>query len=95
VTRRSIDSGEIVDRLILPMVNEGARILDEGIASRSGDIDVIWIHGYGFPRWRGGPMFYAQTRGLSEIADRLDALSAATGDETLKASPALRRMAGS
>ena len=60
-----IDRKTIVERLIFPMINEGARILEEGIALRSGDIDVIWIYGYGFPLWRGGPMFYADTVGLA------------------------------
>ena len=65
IARRPIDKKEIVERLIFPMINEGARILEEGIALRSGDIDVIWVYGYGFPRWRGGPMFYADTVGLA------------------------------
>ena len=72
VTRRPIDSKEIVERLIYPMINEGARILEEGIAQRPGDIDVIWVYGYGFPIWRGGPMFYADNVGLAAIAERLD-----------------------
>ena len=53
------------------MVNEGARILEEGIATRSGDIDVVWLYGYGFPAWRGGPMHWADTVGLKKIRDRL------------------------
>ena len=60
------------------MVNEGARLLEEGIAARAGDIDVVWITGYGFPRWRGGPMYYAEQVGLGraiaqmrEFADRI------------------------
>ena len=65
VTRRQFTPQEIVERLVFPMINEGARILEEGIAERAGDIDVIWIHGYGFPTWRGGPMFYANTVGLN------------------------------
>ncbi|RUZ73499.1 3-hydroxyacyl-CoA dehydrogenase [Mesorhizobium sp. M7A.F.Ca.US.006.01.1.1] len=93
VERRSIDRDEIIDRLILPMVNEGARILNEGIAARSGDIDVIWMHGYGFPRWRGGPMFYAQTRGLPAVATRLKELAAATGDNSLQPAPLLQELA--
>ena len=59
---------EIVERLLFPMINEGARILDEGIAQRAGDIDVIWVYGYGFPSWRGGPMYYADTVGLHMCA---------------------------
>ena len=62
--RRTIDDEEIVERLVFPLVNEGARILEEGIAYRAGDIDVVWVYGYGFPVWRGGPMFYADQVGL-------------------------------
>ena len=65
----------IADAIVLPMVNEAALILDEGIATRAADIDLVKIHGYGFPRWRGGPMHYAQTRGLAEIVAVLDRLS--------------------
>ena len=54
-----------------PMINEGARILEEGIAARPSDIDVIWLYGYGWPIYRGGPMFYADQVGLKHIADRL------------------------
>ena len=56
IKRRPFTSAEIVERLLFPMINEGARILEEGIAARPGDIDVIWAYGYGFPAWRGGPM---------------------------------------
>jgi 3-hydroxyacyl-CoA dehydrogenase len=93
VTRRKIEADEIIDRLILPMVNEGARILAEGIADRASDIDLIWLHGYGFPRWRGGPMFYAQTRGLAEVVARLEALATLTADETLRPAPLLLQLA--
>jgi 3-hydroxyacyl-CoA dehydrogenase len=93
VRRRAIDQDEIIDRLILPMINEGARIIEEGIAARPGDIDVIWIHGYGFPRWRGGPMFYAQTRGLPNVVARLKDLAEMTGDESLRPAPLLERLA--
>ena len=64
IQRRTIDSQEILERLIFPMINEGARILEEGIAYRPGDIDVVWVYGYGWPVWRGGPMFYADQVGL-------------------------------
>jgi len=81
IARRPIERKEIVERLIFPMINEGARILEEGIAQRSGDIDVIWVYGYGFPNWRGGPMFYADTIGLAYIRDRLAELAKKTGDK--------------
>ena len=93
VARRSIDKKEIVERLIFPMINEGARILEEGIAQRSGDIDVIWVHGYGFPKWRGGPMFYADTVGLPYIRDRLTELAKATGDKRHQPADLLKRLA--
>ncbi len=67
VERRSIGADEIVERLLYPLVNEGARILDEGIALRAGDIDIVWINGYGFPRWRGGVMHWADHVGLKAI----------------------------
>jgi 3-hydroxyacyl-CoA dehydrogenase len=75
------------------MVNEGARILEEGVAARPGDIDVVWLHGYSWPAWRGGPMHYADARGLDVIASRLSEFAAATGDETLLPSPLLARLA--
>jgi 3-hydroxyacyl-CoA dehydrogenase len=68
---RRIDPGEIVDRLVYALVNEGARLLDEGIAARSTDIDVVYITGYGFPRWRGGPMFYAGRIGWGRVLNRM------------------------
>jgi 3-hydroxyacyl-CoA dehydrogenase len=80
VKRRPIGKEEILERLIYPMINEGARILEEGIAQRAGDIDVIWIYGYGFPVWRGGPMHYADRIGLASIRDRLTALARDSGD---------------
>ncbi len=69
------DKTAIADAIILPMVNEATRILEEGIALRAADIDLVEIHGYGFPRWRGGLMHYAQARGLREIVSVLDRLS--------------------
>ena len=66
-TRRAIGADEIVERCMYPLVNEGAKILEEGIAARPLDIDMIWIFGYGFPRYRGGPMHYADTVGLANV----------------------------
>ena len=60
---------EIVDRCVYPLMNEGLRILEEGVALRAADIDVVWTSGYGFPRYRGGPMFYADTIGLASLRD--------------------------
>lgn len=70
------DEVSIADAIILPMVNEAALILDERIALRAADVDLVKIHGYGFPRWRGGPMHYAEARGLAEVIATLDDLSA-------------------
>jgi 3-hydroxyacyl-CoA dehydrogenase len=93
VTRRAIEKEEIVERLLFPMINEGARILDEGIAARPGDIDVIWVFGYGFPAWRGGIMHYADTRGLAHVRDRLASFAARTGDARHQPAPLLARLA--
>jgi 3-hydroxyacyl-CoA dehydrogenase len=93
IARRAIDKKEIVERLIFPMINEGARILEEGIAQRPGDIDVIWIYGYGFPVWRGGPMFYADQTGLPYIRDRLAELSTTTDDKRHEPAALLVRLA--
>ncbi|HTD72934.1 MAG TPA: 3-hydroxyacyl-CoA dehydrogenase NAD-binding domain-containing protein [Steroidobacteraceae bacterium] len=68
ITPRKIGSEEIVERCIYALINEGARIVEDGIAQRSSDIDIVYLNGYGFPPWRGGPMFYADQVGLSEVA---------------------------
>jgi 3-hydroxyacyl-CoA dehydrogenase len=93
INRRPIGQEEIVERMILPMINEGARILDEGIASRPGDIDVIWIYGYGWPVWRGGPMYYADQLGLPHVRDRLAFYADRSRDESLRPAPLLQRLA--
>lgn len=93
IERRSITQDEILDRLLLPLVNEAARILEEGIAERSSDIDLIWINGYGFPIARGGPLFYADQAGLAAIATKLEYYTSLTGDERLKPAPLLIKLA--
>ncbi|MEZ5791494.1 MAG: 3-hydroxyacyl-CoA dehydrogenase NAD-binding domain-containing protein [Nitratireductor sp.] len=93
VKRREISESEILERLIFPMVNEGARILDEGIAVRSSDIDVIWIYGYAWPVQHGGPMFHADQIGLKKVCERLEAYAEASGDESLKPSRLIRQLA--
>jgi len=93
VSRRQIPREEIVERMIFPMINEGARILEEGIASRPGDIDVIWVYGYGWPVWRGGPMFYADQLGLAHIRDRLALYAERSGDQTLHPAPLISHLA--
>ena len=69
VTPRSHSDDEMLERCLYPLINEGMRILEEGIALRAADIDVVWTAGYGFPRYRGGPMFYADTIGLKAVLD--------------------------
>ncbi len=71
VKRREISDEEIVERTLYTMVNEGAKILEEGIAQRASDIDVVWVYGYGWPVYRGGPMFWADSVGLQKIVDGL------------------------
>ncbi|MBV9527070.1 3-hydroxyacyl-CoA dehydrogenase NAD-binding domain-containing protein [Sphingomonas sp.] len=71
VQRREITDQEIVERTLYTMVNEGAKILEEGIAQRASDIDVVWVYGYGWPVYRGGPMFWADSEGLAKIVDGL------------------------
>ena len=80
VERREIDDEEIVQRCIYPLIDEGARILEEGIAYRAGDIDLIYTNGYGFPVWRGGPMQYAGEIGLDKIRTALDHYRKSLGD---------------
>lgn len=72
VTPREISDEEIVGRCVLALVNEGARILEEGIAQRASDIDVVYLTGYGFPEWRGGPMFYVDTLGLKNVIQMMN-----------------------
>jgi 3-hydroxyacyl-CoA dehydrogenase len=93
ITRRRIGEQEIIDRLVLALVNEGAAIVDEGIASRPGDVDVVYLNGYGFPRWRGGPLHYADSLGLEEVLARLEALQKQTGDPCWEPAALLRRLA--
>ncbi|MCJ2026254.1 3-hydroxyacyl-CoA dehydrogenase NAD-binding domain-containing protein [Methylobacterium sp. J-067] len=93
ITRRRFSTDEIIARLMYPMVNEGARILDEGIAARPGDIDTIWINGYNWPAWRGGPMHWADGVGLDRIAADLHRFAAETGDDSLEPAPLLKRLA--
>ena len=93
VARRSFTSEDILARLLDPMVNEGARILEEGIATRSGDIDIVWLTGYNWPAWRGGPMHWAEAVGLDVIVRRLEEQAAESGDASLEPAPLLRRLA--
>ncbi len=92
IERRPIAALEIVERIIYALVNEGARILEEGFATRAVDIDIIYINGYGFPAYRGGPMWYAGTVGLAKVLERIRQFEKQHGD-AWKPSPLLVRLA--
>ncbi|MCA0240680.1 MAG: enoyl-CoA hydratase/isomerase family protein [Proteobacteria bacterium] len=92
IERRSIGDDEIVERTIYALVNEGAKILEEGIAQRASDIDLIYVNGYGFPAWRGGPMFHADTVGLDKVYARVCEFERRHGD-FWKPAPLLERLA--
>ena len=92
IKRRQITNQEILERCIYALVNEGAEILEEGIALRASDIDVVYVHGYGFPRYRGGPMFYADMVGLDKVLESVKRFHAAHG-EYWKPAPLLERLA--
>ena len=91
VTRRSITDEEIIARIMTALANEGAQVLDDGYAIRASDIDVIYCHGFGYPRHRGGPMFYADTVGLPTVLARVRQYREQMGDYW-KASPLLERL---
>jgi 3-hydroxyacyl-CoA dehydrogenase len=80
IPQRSFTDKDIVERTIYAMINEGARVLEEGFAARASDIDVIYVNGYGFPAWRGGPMFFADRVGLRAIHDRIQRFHSEFGD---------------
>jgi 3-hydroxyacyl-CoA dehydrogenase len=92
ITRRSFQPNEIIERTIYALINEGARVLEEGYALRAADIDVIYLTGYGFPAWRGGPMFYADRVGLKHVYERVAAFHREFGDRWRPA-PLLERLA--
>jgi 3-hydroxyacyl-CoA dehydrogenase len=94
IERRKISDQEILERCIYPLINEGAKILEEGIAIRSSDIDIVWLYGYGFPRYRGGPMFYADTVGPKTIYETMVRLHETHGD-WLEPAPLLAELAAS
>jgi 3-hydroxyacyl-CoA dehydrogenase len=92
IPQRQISAGEIVDRCLYALVNEGARILEEGYALRASDIDIIYLNGYGFPAHRGGPMWYADTIGLQKVYDRISEFQKQHG-EIWRPAPLLQRLA--
>lgn len=93
IARRPLTDQEIVERAIYSMINEGAKILEEGIAARPLDIDVVWLYGYGFPVYLGGPMFYADTIGLGKVYDAILKYKDLVGAEYWTPSPLLEKLA--
>jgi 3-hydroxyacyl-CoA dehydrogenase len=92
ILQRQISAAEIVDRCIYALVNEGARILEEGYALRAVDIDIIYLNGYGFPAYRGGPMWHADTVGLHNVYQRVCEFHQLHGEAWAPA-PLLKRLA--
>ncbi len=92
VEQREISDQEILERCLYPMINEGAKILAEGIAIRGSDVDVVWINGYGWPMYTGGPMFWADTVGLAEVADRINHYGSTLGGEHWSISPLIEEI---
>jgi 3-hydroxyacyl-CoA dehydrogenase len=95
IVRRPISDQEILDRCLYALVNEGARILEEGFASRAADIDVIYTTGYGFPAWRGGPMWWASNLGLPKVLARIEEFERQFGSDLWAPAPLLRQLATS
>jgi 3-hydroxyacyl-CoA dehydrogenase len=93
VERRKISDQEITERLIFALVNEGAHILEEGIASRASDIDMVYLTGYGFPLHRGGPMFFADTIGLTNVLTSMDKYAKGRHGDAWKPAPLMARLA--
>jgi len=94
IERRTISDEEIVGRLVYALVNEGAKILEEGIALRASDIDMVYLSGYGFPLFRGGPMFYADTVGLPQVLAAIEGYARGYQGEAWTPAPLLVRLAG-
>jgi len=93
IAQREVSDSEVLERCLYPMVNEGAKILEEGIAIRGSDIDVTWVNGYGWPVYRGGPMHWADSVGLSEIVEKVNGYSESLGGRHWEPSPLLVRLA--
>ncbi|MEX3946208.1 3-hydroxyacyl-CoA dehydrogenase NAD-binding domain-containing protein [Paraburkholderia sp. EG287B] len=95
VERRKISDDEIVERLVFSLVNEGAKILEEGIASKASDIDMVYLTGYGFPLWRGGPMLYADTVGLYNVERAIRRYAQQRNGEAWEVAPSIVELAAS
>jgi len=95
ISQRDITDDEIIERLMYSMINEGALILGEGIATKSSDIDVVFVHGYGMPRYRGGPMCYADEVGLDKVIAGMEKYKARYGDMYWEPAPLLKELSQS
>ena len=93
IERREISDEEIIDRCILALVNEGADIIEEGVAQRAVDLDVVYINGYGFPIWRGGPMHHANAMGMKEVLNKLNKYHELTKNDTFKPANLIKKLA--
>ncbi|MEC9368717.1 MAG: 3-hydroxyacyl-CoA dehydrogenase NAD-binding domain-containing protein [Pseudomonadota bacterium] len=94
IERRPVTNQEILERCLYPLINEGAKILGEGIAIRPSDVDLVWVYGYGFPRGKGGPMFHADVIGVKTVHEKMQRLYAEHG-EMLRPAPLLEELAAS
>jgi 3-hydroxyacyl-CoA dehydrogenase len=90
---REVSDQEILERCIYPMINEGAKILEEGIAQRGSDVDIVWLYGYGWPVYRGGPMCYADQTGLSSVVERLEHYASTLGPDRFAPAELLKKLA--
>jgi 3-hydroxyacyl-CoA dehydrogenase len=93
ITRRTVSKEEILDRCMYALINEGAKLLEEGIALRAVDIDIVYLNGYGFPAWRGGPMFYADTVGPDKVLARIQEFEKQHGPDLWSPAPLIRKLA--
>jgi 3-hydroxyacyl-CoA dehydrogenase len=93
IAAKSFSEEEIVERTIYPLINEGARILEEGVAQRAGDIDIVYLYGYGFPAHRGGPMFYGSTVGTGQVYAKICEFRDTLRADDWQPAPLLERLA--
>ncbi|HNH24702.1 MAG TPA: 3-hydroxyacyl-CoA dehydrogenase family protein [Accumulibacter sp.] len=91
IARRQITAQEIVERCVYSMINEAAKILAEGVATRPVDVDMVWLNGYGFPKWRGGPLFYADQVGLPQVLATIEGYAQRLGANFWEPAPLLRQ----
>jgi len=92
IARRAIGKDEILERCMYALINEGAKLLAEGIALRAVDIDIVYLNGYGFPAWRGGPMFYADTVGLDKVLARIEEFEKQHGPDLWEPAPLIKQL---